>query len=455
MKLFGDTDTKLKPKKSIKKRLLLYVFIILFVTYVLTTLTYTKLSSAFIIEDTQSDLQRIAEILEKNFIITIERTGNTLTKRARLLKLVSDVEIFDEFMKTETIIISDEGEIIYPLRGWDHTRLKRIEEESKSNRSFVYVAYDVVEHTLPIEKIIIIKRYEDLTILSRVGTRAFVISFGFSVILTLILGTLFSQKMYKPIEKLTDSLVAYRADKKPVEVYTSHDEIEVLATEFKTMTEALNEMDLRQKQFFQNSSHELKTPLMSIQGYAEAIKDGIVQGEELNDSLNVIISESQRLKNIVDDIIYISKIDKIKDNLEKEEHHLYALIEDAKEVVKPLIVANKLSFELICEPGIVILCDYEKMKRIFINLISNASRYAKEKIVVTVTKKDAIYIDVIDDGPGFEPGQEEIIFDRFYHGKKGGSGIGLSLTKELVEKHGGQIYAVNNINYGAIFKMKF
>lgn len=446
---------KSKPKKSIKGRLYAYVFIILAVTYIMTSLSYSVLSRRFIINETHDDLQRIAHILEKNLIEAIERSDTNLTARTRLVKLISDVEAFDEFMKTETVVVSRQDEVLYPFKGWDQARLSKIKEDSNNNRAFIYYEYTVQEDSLPIKKIVLIKHYEDLTILRQVGLRAFIISFGIGLILTLILGTIFSKKMYKPIAVLNKAIYQYSQDKEPIKVYPSEDEIQALAEVFRDMTQSLNEMDLRQKQFFQNSSHELKTPLMSIQGYAEAIKDGVVKEGAVEESLDVIISESQRLKNIVDDVIYLSKVDNMKEAIEKKDHLLRDLIEDAHEVIKPLLLPNHLKLEINCDENIVFPCDYDKMKRIFINLISNACRYAKSKVVVNVVKKDQIFIDVIDDGPGFEPGQEKLIFDRFYHGKKGGSGIGLSLTKELVEKHGGQIYAVNNMNYGAIFKMTF
>ena len=242
--------------------------------------------------------------------------------------------------------------------------------------------------------------------------------------------------------------------KDEIEVYQSKDEIQDLSEIFKLLAKKISRLNDRQKQFFQNSSHELKTPLMSIQGYAEAIKDGIVKGEELDNSLDIIISETQRLKNIVDDVIYLSKIDNLEDEFILKPEKIKDIIKEAISVVTPLVNANHINVELSCNEDIILTCDAEKMKRVFINLIGNGSRYAKTKIVVNVSKYEKILmIDVIDDGKGFEYGQEEKVFDRFYNGKKGGSGIGLALTKEIIEKHGGEIVAINNMNYGAIFKI--
>ena len=182
----------------------------------------------------------------------------------------------------------------------------------------------------------------------------------------------------------------------------------------------------------------------------------LLQGNEVDFSLDIIISETQRLKNIVDDVIYLSKIDSLDDAFIMKEVKVLTIIEESISSVSPLLKSNNIALEVNCDSSIILKCDAEKMKRVFINLLGNGSRYAKSKIVINVNdNENNLSIDVIDDGKGFEYGQEEKVFDRFYNGKKGGSGIGLALTKEIIERHKGSISAINNINFGAIFKITF
>lgn len=454
MRLFGGTAIKLKVEKQIGKRIYKGFFAVLLATFLLTAILYTVFSRQFMVSETRKDLGKTGAIIEANLIKSIERAGSV--EGARYARLISDIEAFDAFNKTETIVISDQQDVIYPIRGWDMTRLERVKKNLQSDEiRYIIYEYQVQNEKLPIETLVIMKRYEDVTALRNLGIRAFVISFAVGGLLAGMLGLLISRRIYKPITKLSDSMVAYTEHKKPVEIYPSHDEIEFLSRQFKTMTEKVSQLDIRQKQFFQNSSHELKTPLMSIQGYAEAIKDGIIKEDEMNQSLEIIIAETQRLKTIVDDVIYLSKIDNMTEEIHKQPEAIKALISEAAKVVSPLLKVNALTLTVQCDAEMLLDCDFEKMKRVMINLISNASRYAKSEITINVNQSGKrTFIDVIDDGDGLIPGQEEEIFDRFKKGASGGSGIGLALTKEIIEKHGGTIRAINNMKYGAIFKIE-
>ncbi len=99
--------------------------------------------------------------------------------------------------------------------------------------------------------------------------------------------------------------------------------------------------------------------------------------------------------------------------------------------------------------------DVDKLTRAFINILGNCARYANEVITVRVNSiADIIYIEISDDGDGFTQGEAEKVFERFYKGNKGGSGIGLALTKTIIERHNGEVWAEDNPTGGAVFKMK-
>lgn len=449
---------KLKAKKSINKRIMASFMTVLIVTLLITIVMYSVLSRQFIISQTRQDLKQAASVIEENMLLVIKRTENTENShRTRKITMLSDIESFNSFMKMITVIEDEEGKVIILNEGLTKERLASVLKQTRVQETgYIYYVHDLKDSQLPFNRWILLKRYEDVASLRNIGLRAFIISFSLGIIIALIISSIVSQRLTKPIFFLKKGIDDYMIDKKTFKVYPSNDEIESVATSFKKLADKVTKLDERQKQFFQNSSHELKTPLMSIQGYVEAIKDGIVTEEDMDNSLDIIISETQRLKNIVDDVIYLSKIDSLEDEFKLEDNHIKGIIEDAIEVVMPLLTANHLEIEVTCDKSVSLICDYDKFKRVFINLIGNASRYAKSKIIVNANQhEDHLTIDVIDDGNGFEYGQEENVFDRFFNGKNGGSGIGLSLTKEIVEKHGGQIKAINNMNYGAIIKMAF
>jgi len=427
--------------------------IVLVLSFALTGVLYSVVSKQFIMRQSRAELKRAVEAIETNFDKYLERD---VSLRNVSIKMFTEIELISDVLGTSVIILKDD-QIANPRSGWTIEKLNQLKRTAVVNEEqYVYYSHENTNEDLPYDSIVLIRRYNEIENFRRMGILSMIISFGIGLIVAVLISLYISHNIYKPIKLLKDSMNHYMSDKTPVTVYHSNDEIEELSDNFKLLTDKMINLDMRQKQFFQNSSHELKTPLMSIQGYVEAIKDGIVSEDEIDHSLDIIIGETQRLKNIVDDVIYLSKIDNMEDDFVLKSHRLDAIINDAVNIVNPLLIANKIAIEVNCSDDIDLVCDYDKIKRVFINLIGNASRYAKSKVVVNVNRHEKhLMIDVIDDGNGFEYGQEETIFDRFHKGEKGGSGIGLSLTKEIIEKHGGTIKAINQMNYGAIFKIEF
>ena len=202
---------------------------------------------------------------------------------------------------------------------------------------------------------------------------------------------------------------------------------------------------------FQNTSHELKTPLMSIQGYAEAIRDGIIEPEDVGESLDIIIDESKKLRDTVNSIVYISKIDKRINDEEIKNINLWELSEEQR--LRLAMVASGKNIEIINEVDKELVIPYsdEKLDVIFSNILSNSMRYASEKIIIKgyVDVLENIVIVFEDDGRGFSSGEEKLVFNRFYKGKNGVTGLGLSIVKTIIDSSGWFVEAYNNIYGGA------
>jgi signal transduction histidine kinase len=193
---------------------------------------------------------------------------------------------------------------------------------------------------------------------------------------------------------------------------------------------------------------------MSIQGYAEAVRDGVVEGDEVGNSLNIIISESQRLKKIVEEMILITKLDDANEKFKFSNHSTIDLINESLNAVNPLLHINSVEIDIMYDKDVTICVDSEKFKRALINIIGNCCRYARHNITISFASVSGrLYLDIKDDGRGFNPGEEKFIFERFYKGEKGGSGIGLTLSRTIINRHGGDLIAVNNIGLGALFKI--
>ena len=207
----------------------------------------------------------------------------------------------------------------------------------------------------------------------------------------------------------------------------------------------------RQQTFFQNASHELKTPLMAIQGYAEGIQAGVM---DAGGAAEVILAESDRMTELVEELLDISKIDMGRQQLALSEMDVRELLYDSIRAVEPTAAAGGIAIVPdFPEEPVMVKCDDAQMRRAVTNILTNGLRYARSELCLTCrVDKHHVTIRIQDDGDGIAEADLPHIFDRFYMGKSGKSGIGLALTKEIIHLHKGTIRAYNG-DSGAVFEI--
>ena len=207
-----------------------------------------------------------------------------------------------------------------------------------------------------------------------------------------------------------------------------------------------------QRRFFQNSSHELRTPLMSIQGYAEAIETGVVDPKS---SAEIILQESDRMSKLVDEILAISKIDAHQMVLDLAVTDVSEILYDCLRALEPIMKRQNTKLSLrFTEAPVYVNCDEEKLSRAFTNVLSNALRHCRGTVAVTCkTRGKTCIVRIADNGKGISEEDLPHVFDRFYSGRDGNTGIGLALTNEIIRLHQGTISA-QNIKSGALFEIK-
>ena len=207
----------------------------------------------------------------------------------------------------------------------------------------------------------------------------------------------------------------------------------------------------RQQTFFQNASHELKTPLMAIQGYAEGIQAGVM---DTGSATEVILKESDRMAELVDELLDISKIDMGRQPLTLSEMDVRELLYDSIRAVEPAAAGGGIAIVPdFPEKPVMVSCDDTQLRRAVANILSNGVRYARSELRLTCrTDKRHVTIRIQDDGDGIAEEDLPHIFDRFYMGKSGKSGIGLALTREIIHLHKGTIRARNG-DTGAVFEI--
>jgi signal transduction histidine kinase len=284
--------------------------------------------------------------------------------------------------------------------------------------------------------------YTNITDFSRFSARVNVILFllvGAVWAAAMVIATFLAGSLAYPLQAL--SVFARqigRGDFTPNAEIFANEEFETLNQNLNYAARQLSRYDNEQKTFFQNVSHELRTPLMSIKSYAEGIKYGIMDAREASVT---ILNATDRLTGMVDDILYVSRIDNITlPNPDKV---------DVCEVIAERVrlhetPAYKGIISFAPPQPVVIMCIKAYIERAFDNLISNALRYTENQIHITCCAQGPwAVVCITDDGPGFEPASLPHVFERFYRGKNGLSGIGLAIVKSIVDQHGGTATAEN------------
>lgn len=190
---------------------------------------------------------------------------------------------------------------------------------------------------------------------------------------------------------------------------------------------------MRQKKFFENVSHELKTPLMSIQGYAEGVYDGIITDQE--HAVCVIMNETDKMTALVDEILCLSRIESGETRLNIESVSVQEVVNNCLVSLESVILKKKLKVETHLAEGNV-QADATQLETAVTNLLVNAVKYAENWITISFDGRE---LSVWNDGYKISKEEAAHIFDRFYIGKNGNTGIGLALTKEIIERHGWKI----------------
>ena len=205
-----------------------------------------------------------------------------------------------------------------------------------------------------------------------------------------------------------------------------------------------------QKWFFQNVSHELKTPMMAVQGCAEGIHTGVLDPVGAS---GIILEETEQMSELVEEMLALSRLESGQANAEFHMTDVRELLYDClRSTEQPAMQRNLCITPCFDKKPVLVNCDEVQLRRAFTNIITNALRYAKEEIQIECkADRGKAIVRVRDDGEGIAPELLPHIFDRFFSTRKGGAGIGLSLAKEIVSLHKGTISASND--GGAVFEI--
>ena len=249
-----------------------------------------------------------------------------------------------------------------------------------------------------------------------------------------------------------------------------NDEFSELCQDFEEMRKRLKEsaeekiiLDKENKELISNISHDLKTPITAVKGYVEGIMDGVADTPEKMDRyVKTIYNKTNEMDHLINELTFYSKIDTNRIPYTFSKLNVEDYFSDCTEEVGLELETRgiELVYANYVESGVQVIADGEQIRRVIHNLISNAIKYMdKPKGIIQIRIKDVgdfIQVEIEDNGKGIAAKDIVYIFDRFYrtdvsrNSSKGGSGIGLSIVKKILEDHGGKVWATSRLGIGTI-----
>lgn len=281
------------------------------------------------------------------------------------------------------------------------------------------------------------------------------------VAFSILTGFLLSRRALRPIDSLTRTAKQISGSDltQRVEVGQADDELSRLAVTFNNMIERLQISFEKQKRFVSDASHELRTPIAIIKGYADLIEQWAKDDPKvLEESVSAIRKEAKGMTALIEDLLFLARGDSGKLKLQKEDFKISDLFGEITEESR--LIAAHHKFEWTAPESLLIYADKKLIKQALRALVDNAVKYTPENGSITLAAFEAdknVTVEVTDTGMGIPESEQPKLFDRFYRVNKdrsketGGSGLGLSIVKLIVEAHEGKITIESQKNKGTTF----
>jgi signal transduction histidine kinase len=349
---------------------------------------------------------------------------------------------------TYTNLVRSDAERLAEKHDTSPTQKNTIWQENRN--SYVVKSIETGEN----QNMVILRPIRELEEVQESFFQRIFLVFLIGVMIAILISTYLTQRLVKPLTELKYQLKKIQRREfdniKSIKASGEIKEVEQSAIE---MAKELNRYITSQRQFFQNASHELKTPLMTIQGYAEGIKDGVFTGKDQEHGLEVVVSEISRLKQLINEMILLAKLDSEEGIYKEESIEIKELVDLTIDRALPLASDKNVKLTYNKPAAIVINGDKEKLLRAMMNITSNAVRHAGSQVHISVQPSSIrqVEITISDDGPGISEDLLPNMFQRFVKGEGGETGLGLAISRAIVERHNGIIRAGKSDLGGASF----
>lgn len=447
--------------KGIKLKLLIYTSLLMLLLLIFNILIQSNILNRYYSNTEKDKLISYAQIIEKNI-----SNPNELTQQIQRISstLNARISIYDEggnlITQEYSHMMGMTGKILNIEKSYLGNVLNgqivyRTDEVMLKQSKIISLGYPAKFDNTAIAIFIHIPTIEIKNTVSNLS-KQFTYLLFVAIAISIIGAFLISNKFTKPILEINNAAKKISNGNYDVRLnINTHDEIEELSKTINTMAKNLAKTEKLRRDFIANVTHEFRTPLGIIKGYAEALYDDIVPIEERKEYIEDIIEEVERLNRLVNENLELSKIESGNIDLHFEKLNLYDLLNEIVDKVK--ILKGNRTIKLIGE-DVFINGDREYIERAILNIISNSIKHTKEDglIEITLSNVNKPTITIKDNGEGIEERHLPYIFERFYRVKeKGVGGLGLSIAKEIIKLHNGKISVISKVGEGSSFIIKF
>ena len=285
------------------------------------------------------------------------------------------------------------------------------------------------------------------------------------IILVIFIGYRIVKNAFKPVKKISETALEIKKSKnfsRRIELDNSEDEIHKMAYTFNEMLDTVEETFIHEKQFSSDVSHELRTPITVILAQSDYALDYVETLDEAKESFEVINRQAKKMTNLINQIMELSKMER-QNEIEKDKINFSNIILQLLEDYRTLLENNNIELITNIEKDLRIYGNKLMLERLFVNLFTNAMKFTKTTITVSLNRiNKEVVLQIKDDGVGIAKEDQKYIWDRFFQtsdsrnkDKNKGSGLGLSMVNRIVQLHLATIDVESEVGKGACFIVKF
>ncbi|MDN6161743.1 MAG: HAMP domain-containing histidine kinase [Atopostipes sp.] len=285
-----------------------------------------------------------------------------------------------------------------------------------------------------------------------------------ALIFSSIIGWLLINSFVKPITELTQAMESIRDNLESdvrLDEGTKNNELSKLARTYNDMVDLMQENITSQRQFVEDVSHELRTPVAIVEGHLKMLNRwGKDDPEVLEESIEASLTETKRMKTLVQEMLDLSRVQEIDIHYKHEQTNILSLVEQLIENFRMLYPDFSFIIDEDLKEPLSILMYRNHLEQVLVNILDNAVKYSEDRKEIHIslsTRNDWVNLSIQDFGTGMEETDLKKIFNRFYRvdkarsREKGGTGLGLPIVKELIEGYGGEVKVTSVIDRGTIF----